>query len=251
MNHLTDEQLVEHYFGEGANRVATETHLRVCARCEQAYDEISNVLRVRGPEPPARQAGYGKRVWQSIQAQLRPYPGKPRPRYFTMPRLVLAGTCLAGLTAAFVGGTLWERSRTHSQLAGNPSQVKERMALYILDDHLDRSERLLVQLNHAGTDTGDGDAVLQAEARQLLPDNRLYRQALSGGSDPIMNAALEHLERVLLEMANSPNGLNGDDITRIEQEMNTDSLLFQIRVLRARSPRPEPKLELTQKGASI
>ena len=251
MNHLTDEQLIEHYFGEGANRVANETHLRVCARCEQVYDEISNVLRVRGPEPPQRQPEYGKRVWQSIQAQLRPYPARPRRRYFTMPRLVLAGACVAGLAVAFIGGTLWERSHTHPSVAGSSEKMKERMALYILDDHLDRSERLLVQLNHAGADAGEIDSVLQAEARQLLPDNRLYRQALSSSSDPIMNAALEHLERVLLEVANSPNGLNGDDVTRIEQEMNTDSLLFQIRVLRARSPRPEPRFESTRKGASI
>lgn len=249
MNHLTDEQLIEHYFGEGGNRIAAETHLRVCARCEQVYEEISSVLRVRGPEPPEQQPEYGKRVWQSIQAQLRPYPAKPRRRYFTMPRLVLAGTCLAGLTAAFIGGTLWERSRAHDSVAENSAQVKERMALYILDDHLDRSERLLVQLNHAGADAGQIDSVLQAEARQLLPDNRLYRQALSSGSDPIMNAALEHLERVLVEVANSPNGLSSDDITRIEQEMNTDSLLFQIRVLRARSPRNESRYESTRKGS--
>ena len=41
MNHLTDEQLVEHYFAEGANRVMVETHLRICGRCEQVYEEIS------------------------------------------------------------------------------------------------------------------------------------------------------------------------------------------------------------------
>jgi hypothetical protein len=66
----------------------------------------------------------------------------------------------------------------------------------------------------------------------------------------MMAATLDHLERVLLEVANSPDKLNGADLTRIEQEMNTDSLLFQIRVLRARTSRPEPKIE-SRKGASI
>jgi len=40
MNHLTEEQLVQHYFAEDANRVMVETHLRICSRCEQVYEEI-------------------------------------------------------------------------------------------------------------------------------------------------------------------------------------------------------------------
>jgi len=35
MNHLSDEQLIEHYLAEGANRIVVETHLRICSRCEQ------------------------------------------------------------------------------------------------------------------------------------------------------------------------------------------------------------------------
>jgi hypothetical protein len=124
------------------------------------------------------------------------------------------------------------------------------VVLLILGDHLERSERLLVQLNHAGGEAGGPDELLQAEARQLLPDNRLYRQAISEGGDPSMSAALDHLERVLQEIANSPEKLDSADLARIEQEMNTDSLLFQIRVLRARTARHETKID-SRKGASI
>jgi hypothetical protein len=249
MNHLTEEQLVQHYFAEDANRVMVETHLRICSRCEQVYEEICNILAVHAPEPPAHSPGYGKRLWQLIEAPLRPYPATKR-HYFTWPRLMLAGACLLALAAAFIGGSLWQTSRTHPSNAANPSQAKERVVLFILDDHLDRSERLLVQLNHAGTEPADLDNSLQTEARQLLPDNRLYRQAISASGDPIMSAALDHLERVLLEVANSPDKLSRADIARIEHEMNTDSLLFQIRVLRARTSRPEPKVD-SRKGASI
>lgn len=254
MMHLTDEQLVEHFLNEeGANRVVVETHLRICSRCEQAYEEISNAMEVRHPEPPARESGYGERVWQAIEQPLRPYPAKAgRNGWFTWPRMVLLAACLAGLAAAFFGGSIWERSRNHLLQAGNsaqaPAQAKERVVLLILDDHLERSERLLVQLNHAGG--ADANELLQAEARQLLPDNRLYRQTIAENGDPSMSAALDHLERVLQEIANSPDKLNGADLERIEQEMNTDSLLFQIRVLRARTARTEQKLD-TRKGASI
>jgi hypothetical protein len=249
MNHLTDEQLVEHYFAEDANRVVAETHLRICSRCEQVYEEISNALAVRAPEPPAREPEYGKLLWQSIQAPLRPYQAT-KSRYFSWPRLVLAGGCLLGFAAAFFFGTLWQHSRIHPSQATISPRARNRVLLLILDDHLESSERLLVELNHAGVEPGDPDAALQAEARQLLPDNRLYRQAISANSDPIMSAALDHLERVLLEIANSPDKLNSADLERIEHEMNTDSLLFQIRVLRARVSRPEPKVD-SRKGVSI
>jgi len=251
MSHLTDEQLIEHYLAEGANRVVVETHLRICSRCEQAYEEISNAMAVRAPEPPARERGYGERVWQSIQAPLRPYPPAQKPSYFSWFRLGLAGACLLALFLAFAGGSLWERLHRHSTDMAGSAQQKQRVVLLILGDHLDRSERLLVQLSNAGEDTGVLDESLQNEARQLLPDNRLYRQAIDSESDPIMTAALDHLERVLLEVANSPERLDSAEITRIELGLNTDSLLFQIRVLRARTSGKKSKVESLRKGASI
>jgi hypothetical protein len=262
MKHLTEEQLVEHYFTDDAdNRIAAETHLRICRRCEQAYEEISSVLAVPAPHPPVHLPGFGRQLWQSIQAPLPAYPAKPRPTWFSLPRLVLAGACLLVLAAAFIGGSLWQRSRQIPMQAANSAQAKQRVVLFILDDHLDKSERLLVAISHAGadkrapSDSLQADSLqaasLQAEARQLLPDNRLYRQALSNGNDPMMSAALDHLERVLLEVANSPDNLSSADIERIEREMNTDSLLFQVRVLRARNSSQETKVESLPKGASI
>lgn len=250
MNHLTDEQLVEHYFGEDASRVVVETHLRICSRCEQAYEEISNVLAVRAPEPPARERGYGKQVWQSIQGAISPYPAARRSSW-SWPRLVFATSCLLAIVAAFVFGALWQKSRILRTQAGISPGAKERVVLLILDDHLDRSERLLVQINHAGSEPGAFDDSIQAEARQMLPDNRLYRQAVSTSQDPIMGATLDHLERVLLEIANSPDKLDSADVARIEREMNTDSLLFQIRVLRARTSAKTSHVEFSGKGASI
>lgn len=249
MKHLTDEQLIEHYFAEGANRLLVETHLRICSRCEQVYEEISNTLSVPAPQPPAREGGYGKQIWKSIEARVAPYPKRSKNGFFPWSRLVFAGACFLGLAAAFFVGARWQRSHTSSSEAASSSQAKERVVLFVLDDHLDRSERLLVELSHANELSSDPDHSLQLEARQLLPDNRIYRQALSNTTDPMMAATLDHLERVLLEMANSPDELSSADLARIEREMNTESLLFQIRVLRARTAQRQPR-EL-KKGASI
>jgi hypothetical protein len=136
-------------------------------------------------------------------------------------------------------------------VVSNPQQTKERVILFVLDNHLDRSERLLVQLNHAGVEGENVDFPLQAEARQLLFDNQLYRQSAAQTNDPLLNAALDHLERVLLEVANSPDQLSSTDISRIQQEMNTQGLLFQIRVLRTKVSEQKTNAQAATKGATI
>jgi hypothetical protein len=66
-----------------------------------------------------------------------------------------------------------------------------------------------------------------------------------------LTAALDHLERVLLEVANSPDELTSADVTRIEQEMNTQGLLFQIRVLRTKVSEQETHAQVARKGVSL
>jgi hypothetical protein len=44
------------------------------------------------------------------------------------------------------------------------------------------------------------------------------------------------MEHLLDELANQPGGLNSATITRLQDEMDADGLLFQVRVLRSRIP---------------
>ena len=250
MNHLTEEQLIEHYLGEGGNRVVVETHLRICSRCEQAYEEICNAMGVRAPEPPPREPDTASESGSQFEGSCCRSRQSRRAATFSWPSLCWPVLACSDLPQR-LSGDRYGKDAQASIAATNPAQQKERVVLVILGDHLDRSERLLVQLNHAGADQGDLDSSLQAEARQLLPDNRLYRQAVSAEGDPMVTAALEHLERVLLELANSPERLNSSSIARIEREMNTDSLLFQIRVLRAQELASGARVQSSLKGASI
>ena len=134
-----------------------------------------------------------------------------------------------------------------------PSLVirKRRSAwsLVVLTDHLDRTERLLVELEHANCGAEPRTLQLQSEARELLASNRLYRATASNAGDPALAGALDRLEGVLAEVANDPN-LTAADLERVRKDMNTEGILFEIRVLLARSPDqgsgPRPA-----KGASI
>ena len=75
---------------------------------------------------------------------------------------------------------------------------------------------------------------MQEEARELLSANRLYRESVKQAGDPALAAALDHLERVLIEVSNEPAGLSQARLNELQKEMNTDGLLFEVRVLRSR-----------------
>jgi hypothetical protein len=60
------------------------------------------------------------------------------------------------------------------------------------------------------------------------------RKNLVKTSDPELATALDHLDSLLAEAANEPGGLNAGSIAKLQDEMNADALLFEVRVLRTR-----------------
>lgn len=251
MKHLSEEEMIGHYYSEDFCRTEAEIHLQTCKQCAQAYEEFSKVLgSVRTPDVPLPGSDYGAQVWQSIQGSLKPYRPERKLRFFYWPQFAYAAACLLFLVGAFWAGRFWEHAHSKPLVSGSEQQTKERVVLFVLDNHLDRSERLLVQLNHAVGERENVDFPLQAEAQQLLSDNQLYRQSSARANDPLLNAALDHLERVLLEVANSGTELSSKDIASIQKEMNTQGLLFEIRVLRARVSE-QRTAQAIRKGANI
>ena len=203
--------------------------------------------------PPVRSEDYGERVWQSIRGSLPVYE-KPKRSWIRLWRpLGWAAACALLIAVAFVAGRQWERKQTSSVAVAVDPQARQRVVIVVLGDHLDRSERLLVELNHAGSDDFPAGP-LRSEARELLASNRLVRQSAMRAGDLNVEASLDRLERLLVELANEPDGLSEADLNRLRQEMNTDSLLFDIRVLRSRvqsqalEPQATPK---ATKGVSI
>lgn len=237
MKHLNEEELIAHYYGESESPAAISEHLRECPECAQSYAALERDLTEIKPAPvPLRDAAYSEQVWQSIRGSLPVYSPRPKKSFrgwFTLNPWALAAatTCLL-IAAAFFAGRQWEhRNATTATNLTNSEGAKERVVLVVLGDHLDRSERLLVELKHADPST---EAPIQAEARDLLSANRLYRESVKQAGDPTMAAALDHLERVLIEIANEPAGLSQARLDELQKEMNTDGLLFQVRVLRSR-----------------
>lgn len=251
--HLSEEELIDHYYGEDASATHVGRHLKACARCADEYSALERDLSgVKALVPPPRGEGYGEEVWRSIRGSLPAYASR-KWRWpglgFRRP-LVLVTACVLLMVAAFVAGRVWQRKQTQTVAVASDPQARQRVVVWVLGDHLDRSERLLVELNHAdGKDAAEA-LPIQSEARELLAANRLLRQSAKQSGDPAVDAALDRLERLLVEIANQPNGLTEADLNRLKQEMNTDGLLFDVRVLRSRVAQ-QPNADAGLKGVSI
>ena len=67
-------------------------------------------------------------------------------------------------------------------------------------------------------------------ARDLLSENRLLRETAAHDGDLTHASLLDDLERVLLDVANSPAEMSSEDLLALQQRMEHDSLLFKVRI---------------------
>jgi hypothetical protein len=240
MKHLNEEELIEHHYGESDAKV--EHHLQVCGECAQDYAALaSDLASLKAAEPPARDALYGEQVWRSLSSSLPAYAIRRRSwlGVSLWQGVGYAAACVLIVCGAFLAGRQWEQGKPRAA-ANIGGQSKQQVVLVVLGDHLDRSERLLIELKHADASNADIVSPLREEARNLLAANRLCRQSAVQIDDPTLATSLDHLGRVLAELADEPGGVSSSTIVRLQNEMNRDGLLFEIRVLRSRVPDQQP-----------
>jgi hypothetical protein len=239
MNHLNEEQLVFHYYGEPDDRVAAEAHLAACAECRAAYQSLQRVLNVvEGASIPEPKTGYEDEVWRRLEPKL----GSARRfqwRFWFEPRKwVLAASIALLVIAAFLTGR-WMAPTVTPEVAGADPSVKERVLLVALGDHLERSQMVLVELANArpGREIDISDE--QKWAEDLLGANRLYRQTAATSGEESLTAVLDDLERVLVEIARSPSTLSHDELQEIRERIESQGILFKIRVIGSQINSPE------------
>ncbi len=253
MKHLSEEELVEHYYS--GNQPATARHLEACARCASVYAALSaDLCDMKAVDLPPRDAGYGEQLWAALSRRLSAYPSR-RPAWsgpaFWFALISASACALLLVGAAFYAGRVWEhRQQPQPAAATAPLPAPRRVVVVVLSDHLDRSERLLVELKHADASDSEAISPLRDEARNLLAANRACRQEAEKTGDPDLTKALDHLNEVLTRLANQPGGLDAAAITRLQNEMDTDGLLFEVRVLRSRIPDQEPEEASRLKGGT-
>ncbi|HMD31887.1 MAG TPA: zf-HC2 domain-containing protein [Candidatus Acidoferrales bacterium] len=244
MNHPDEQRLTEYAGGETAEpaeHAEVERHLRECAACRASFESLQRVLAAASamsvPEP---EAGYEARLWQQLRPQLEPRAARPGWReWFAPRRLALAGAMASLVLVAFLAGRFWPRPGVvpaTSPEAGVTPQVRERILLVAVGDHLDRAQSVLIEISNAepGTGTGDRDVDIsrqQQRAQDLLSANRLYRQTAQHTGDTSVAGFLDELEPLLVEIANSPAKVPGADLEELQRRIAAHGLLLKVRVL--------------------
>ena len=250
MNHLSEDELILHYYGEvdrtDASRV--ESHLASCAECQLASTKLARVMAmVDAASPVEAPDGFERMAWARLEPHLgfqgvspvrrsaqKIYDvlvGKSAREGGWFPQWALAGGVAALLVAAFwagrISGPVIPSTNTNAVAQVEPESVLRTA----VGDHLDRTQMMLVELANADTDHADVLAGEQARAADLVAANRImYQSALRSGDTQIVDI-LEDLERVLMEIANAPPAVSSKEITDLQSRITDEDLLFRLRVI--------------------
>lgn len=239
-NHLTEDELVLHYYGETdtATETAASTHLAACRECHASYTRLQRVLAAVEAAPgPEIADGFERTVWARLEPNLRADRGWLSWFVFSPARLAWGAAVVALVAGSFVAGRQWQAAvpapvspaAVPAATAVSASQIRERILLIDLGDHLERSQMMLVELVSADDGTMDVSAE-RTRAEQLVAANRLYRQTATATGDRSVAALLDELERVLVDVAAGPDELTATDLNDVRQRIDAEGLLFKVRV---------------------
>ena len=250
MRHMTEEELIAYREGITAERAVILEHLAACEECRAELERIEAVLAALDALPVPDPGGdYGRRVWQQIAPRLPEKPAHWWQSWFEPKRLVAMGAVAALVVAAFLIGRS-TRTGGAPELAATKEQVRERVLVVAVGEHLGRSEMMLVELSNAEPNNPAQKKVNiaseQRRAEDLLDENRLYRQTALEEGDTALASVLDDLERVLLDVAHSPDQVTPAQLEKIRQKIEARGILFKVRVVskelqeRQKAPQPAP-----------
>ena len=238
--HLNDDDLVLHYYGEmSATEEATAgAHLASCAACQANYTKLQRVMAFVDSAPAAEAApGFERVAWARLEPALAterpgPFAGVLSWFVFSPARLAFTASIVLLIGAAFMAGRMTRTTPPAAGVAQSSQQVRERILLVDLGEHLDRSQMVLVELVSADDSGGNVDiSTEQSRAEQLVSANRLYRQTALSTGDAAMASLLDDLERVLVDIAASPSTVTREDLDSVRRRIESKELLFKVRVV--------------------
>lgn len=236
-SHPTEDELVLLFYGDtdAIDETRLSRHLESCVTCQPLWQDIRATLAAVDaaavPEPPA---DFERVMWARVQSALGDLPAPQTswwaPRYW-MPAVGLAAALVA--MAVFNRGLLGPTAPTDPDAVNTDTELSqpERALLVAMDDHLERSELLLVEMMNAPAD----DPVLAGFEREtaddLLASSRLYRQTATHTGNLLLATMLEDLEQILVEIARSPDDLSQDDLNTLRTRIEQEDLIFKVRVV--------------------
>ena len=235
MKHMTEEELIAYKEGVAARRAVIAQHLAACEECRAELERIEAVLAALDTLPvPNPGDDYGRHVWQQIAPRLPERPARWWQEWLDPKRLGTLAAVAGLLVIAFLAGRITKRGPTGVDVA-NKDQIRERILVVAVGEHLGRSERMLVELSNAAplnpAQKQVNISAEQSRAEDLLDENRLYRQTALQEGDTALASVLDDLERVLLDVAHSPDEITPAQLEKIRQKIEARGILFKVRVV--------------------
>jgi hypothetical protein len=242
MQHLTEQELVLHHYHDEDSPAAVAQHLGACDVCRAEYSSIQRVLALVDEMPiPERAEGYGEQVWTRLRWRLG---SAGRRRNW---RTALAAAAV--LAVAFFAGQWWHAhnvapaniatgdsdSAASKIAAANQTDSQNRVLFVVVTDHLDSSERMLLQVVNSDSKRGLDLTNERGRAEELVASNRIYRQTAEQHGDDRLASLLSDLEPVLLEIAHSDGKLSPEKAASLQKRIDSKGLLFKVRVISAQT----------------
>jgi hypothetical protein len=235
MNHLSEEQIILHYYGDAEGEPEIKRHLAACTECRAEFARVQAMLKQIEPlEVPEPLATFEEKTWLNLRDHLAQKGSFFKRLFGPQQKWAFAGVMALLLAAAFLAGRFWPHAgeKNIASQQGQPAKVNpQRVVLVAVGDHLERSQMLLVEIMNTDANGSVDFSDEQAEARDLLDNNHLYRVSAQQAGDPQIARLLDQLGRVLAEVANGPKDFSADDLQQVRHTIQSEGLLFKVRVV--------------------
>jgi len=234
--HLTEDELVLHYYGEPDSRGegTAAAHLAECDGCRRSYTRLQRVMAAVDsmPAPPLSDS-FERTVWARLEPSLPARRGWLTGVMLSPVSLAWAAAIILLVAGAFFAGRMTQQPPADRRpVIASAELIRESVLLADVGEHLDRSQTMLVELLSTDLNAEDIDLTADRErAGDLVAANRLYRQTATASGDVAITQLLDELERLLVELAASPDHLSAEDIERLKQQVTAKDLLFKVRVV--------------------
>jgi polyhydroxyalkanoate synthesis regulator phasin len=239
MTHLTDEDLILHYYGEGGAdaeaRIAS--HLHTCDACQSSWTALRQTMEmVDAAEVPEPSPAFERVMWARMQPSLVKTTARS---WWSLRALVPAGVLAALIVVAFAAGRMWPHAgapattavATPVLTAAQLHTLRERVLLSALGDHFAQTQTLLVELMNAPDTDRAAFEFARVSADDLVSSGRLYRQTAQQNGDVRLAQMLEELESVLVDVARSPEHVDQKDMQSLRARIDHGNLLFKVRAV--------------------
>ena len=236
MKHTNEEELFAYREGEMKGRETIAAHLRECGECRAELERMEEVFQALNALPvPDPGEEYGTRVWRQIANRLPERRMNWWAGFFMPRRLAALGAAAALLVLAFYVGRKTGLKAGGEEIV-DAGKIRERVLLVAVGEHLGKSEMILMELSNAQPAEAGKNLInistAQKRAEDLVEENRLYRQTALNGGDNAMASTLDELQRVLMDVANSPGEVTPAQFESIQKRIAAQGILLKVRVVR-------------------